>query len=91
MSPKSGGDEANVNNNDATLDYEYGGFIIIDGPIEYSEFNILITVGHFRMGRRYAVIGFYIQFSRRSKQGGKKLVIIYVLCAKALDGTSYDQ
>ena len=75
----------------STFDDEDGGIIINDGPIEYSEFNIIITVGHFRMGRRYAVIGFYIQFSRRSKQGGKKLVIIYVLCAKALDGTSYDQ
>ena len=36
--------EAYVNNNNATLDDEYGDIIINDGPIEYDEFNIPIAV-----------------------------------------------
>ena len=53
-------DEVDVKNNDATLDDEDGGIIINDGPIEYDEFNIPFTVGHFRIGGRHAVFGFYI-------------------------------
>ena len=48
-------DEDNVKSNDATLDCEDGGIIMNDGPIEYDEFNIHITVVHFSMGGRHAV------------------------------------
>ena len=48
-------DEDNVKSNDATLDCEDGGIIMNDGPIEYDEFNIHITVVHFSMGERHAV------------------------------------
>ena len=34
---------------------------------------------------------FYKQLARPFKQGRKKLGIIFFLCAKALDGTNYDQ
>ena len=84
-------DEYNAKNNNATLDDENGVIIMNDGPIAYDEFNIPITVGHFWMGGRHAVFGFYRQLARPFKQVRKKLVIICVLCSKALDGTNYDQ
>ena len=83
--------DADVNNNYATLDDEDGGIIINDGPIEYDEFNIHITMGNFRVGGRHTVSGFYIQLVRPFKQERKKLDIICVLCAKVLYGTNYDQ
>ena len=52
-------DEANVKNNNVTLDDKDGGIIMNDGSIEYDELNIPITVGNFRMGGRHAVFGFY--------------------------------
>ena len=80
-----------MKNNYATLDDEDGGIIMNDVTIEYDCFNIPITVVHFRMAERHAVLGFYRQISRPFKQVKKKLVIICVLCVKALDGTNYDQ
>ena len=69
-------DEVDVNNNDNTLDDEDGGTIINYGPNEYDEFNIPITVGHFRMDGRHAVFGFYMHITRQLKQVRKKLGII---------------
>ena len=40
------------------------------------------------MGVSHAVFGFYIQLARPFKQRKKKLSIIFVLCAKSLDGTN---
>ena len=84
-------DEEDVKNNDATFNDEYGGIIMNDFPIEYDEFNITITMVHFRMCVRHTVFGFYRQISRPFKKHRKKLVIIYVLCYKALDSTNYYQ
>ena len=84
-------DEEDVKNNDATLDDEDVGIIMNDGPIGYNEFNIPIIVENFRMGGRHSVLGFYRQLARPFKQIRKKLVIICVPCANALDGTNCDQ
>ena len=83
--------EADMNNNDATLYDEDGGIIMNDRPKAYHELNILTAVGYFRMGGRHEVFGFYIKLARPFKKSRKKLGIISVLCAKALDGTNYYQ
>ena len=83
--------EADMNNNDTTLYDKDGGIIMNDIPKAYHELNIPTTVGYFRMGGRHEVFGFYIKLARPFKKSRKKLGIISVLCAKALDGTNYDQ
>jgi hypothetical protein len=72
-------------------DEDGGGIIVSDGPVEYNDFNIPNTVEHFRIGGRPAVLGFYHQLVKPSKQGWKKLGIVYVLCVNSLEGTDYDQ
>ena len=80
-----------MNNNDVTLDDDYGGIIMNDGSIEYYYFNIPITVIYLRMVGSHAVFGFYRHFSSPFKQVREKFGIVCVLCAKSLDGTNYDQ
>ena len=48
-------------------------------------------MGYFRLDGSNEVFGFYRQLSRPIKQGRKKLGIVCVLYAKALDGTNYDK
>ena len=84
-------DEEDVKNNDATFNDEYGGIIMNDFPIEYDEFNITITMVHFRMCVRHTVFGFYRHLARPFKHDSKKLGIICVICEKALDDTNYGQ
>ena len=83
--------ESDVNNNDTTLDDDDVGIIIDDASIEYDDLNIPITVGHLRMGGRHTVFDFYTQLVRTFNKCRKKLGIICVLCAMALDGTNYYQ
>ena len=83
--------EADFKNNNITLDDEDGDIIIKDVPIQYDSFIISITVGYFIVSGRHAVFGFYRNIARPFKQGRNKLGNIFVLFAKVLDGTKYDQ
>ena len=72
--------EADVNNNDATLDDEDGGVIMNNGPIEYDEFNIPITVVHLIMGGKHAAFGFINSLLGNSNKSGRSwsLFVFYV-------------
>ena len=55
---------------DGILDDEDYGINMNDGPIEYDDFNVPVTVGNFSMDGRHEVFDFIYSFPVNSKKAG---------------------